>query len=138
MKKFNLLFAILLLAASIAYAAGGGADYGRGAETDPIASAAVSALTTNLAGANIKGNIPVAALTNAAASLGPNIGGNIPVAAITTAAGSVGPSIGGNIPLAALTNALSPVLYSGTVTNNPATTNVYVILNGSVVSVTHL
>jgi hypothetical protein len=42
----------------------------------------------------------------------------------------------GNITLARLTNALSSTLYSGTITNAPTGTNVMVILNGVVVSVT--
>ncbi len=100
----------------------------------------VARLTNALpsSGSYIGGNVPVAAITNAAGSLGASIGGNIPVAAITNAAKTVGASIGGNIPLAAMTNALSPTLYSGTVTNDLATTNVFVILNGVVVSVTRL
>ena len=77
--------------------------------------------------------------TDAQARIGSGsvITGNIPVAAITNAAGSVGPRIGGNIPLAAITNALSPTLYSGTYTNaSTLMTNVIVVLNGVIVSVT--
>ena len=59
-------------------------------------------------GTNItSGNIAVARITNAAATLGPSIGGNIPVAAVTNAAATVGPSIGGNVHAAAITNALA-------------------------------
>jgi len=89
LKKFYLFLTVLICFALLQWGralAAGGADYGRGPETDPVASAAVSVLTTNLSGANIKsGNIPVAALTNAAGSVGASIGGNIPVAALTNA-----------------------------------------------------
>jgi hypothetical protein len=54
------------------------------------------------------------------------------------ASGYAAAGLTGNVPLAALTNALSETLYSGTVTNNPTVTNVFVILNGVVVSVTQL
>ena len=59
------------------------------------------------------------------------ITGNIPVAAITNAAGSVGPRIGGNIPQAAITNALAATLWSGTITNaSTIITNIVVVVNG--------
>ena len=86
----------------------------------------------------------VAALEAADVVLGTNavaasrLTGNVAQARMTNALATAGSTIGGNIPLAAITNALSATLYSGTVTNNPATTNVYVILNGVVVSVTQL
>ena len=73
-----------------------------------------------LSGADlVTGNIAVARITNAAASVGPSIGGNIPVAAITNAAASVGPSIGGNISNTAITNALAALKAAG----YPWTTN---------------
>ncbi|MDD5511536.1 MAG: hypothetical protein PHI12_12110 [Dehalococcoidales bacterium] len=40
---------------------------------------------TNIPGGNVLGNVPEAALTNAAGTLGASIGGNIPIAAITNA-----------------------------------------------------
>ena len=73
-----------------------------------------------LSGADLTtGNIAVARITNAAASVGPSIGGNIPVAAITNAAAAVGPSIGGNISNTAITNALAALKAAG----YPWTTN---------------
>jgi prophage DNA circulation protein len=44
MKKYLLAFLMIVCAASISQAAGG-ADYGRGAETDPVASALVTTVS---------------------------------------------------------------------------------------------
>lgn len=44
MKKYFIAFLMIICAASISQAAGG-ADYGRGAETDPVASALVTAVS---------------------------------------------------------------------------------------------
>jgi len=55
--------ASLFVAATISVFAAGGADYGRGPETDPAGLAAVSALTTNLNASNlVSGTVPNARL----------------------------------------------------------------------------
>ena len=89
-------------------------------------------------GSYIGGNIPVAAMTNAAGSIGASIGGNIPVAAMTNAAGSIGASIGGNVPIASLTNALATNLgtvdYTNVIVTADAKTNTIIVINGLVTS----
>ena len=84
-------------------------------------------------GSYIGGNIPVAAMTNAAGSIGASIGGNIPVAAMTNAAGSIGASIGGNIPVAAISNAFQATLqpaYAAGKFSIAATTQLVFIASG--------
>jgi len=92
-----------------------------------------NALVTGTLAANLTGNIAEERITNALTTA------VIPLVGITNALETAGPSIGGNVPLAALTNALSGTLYSGTYTNTTeadASTNVIVVLNGVIVSVT--
>lgn len=86
----------------------------------------------------LAGNIPVARITNAAATVGASIGGNIPVAAITNALTTGGASIGGNITVAALTNALAANLgtvdYTNVIVSADAKTNTIIVINGLVTS----
>ena len=79
---------------------------------------ALSGSGGNVPGALVTGNVPVAAITNAAGSVGASIGGNVPQAAITNALASAGPKIAGNIPQAAMTNALTTLFASGAQTTN--------------------
>jgi len=139
MKKLIMLGAAgLLVAGAVAIWAAQDTTIERNEVRDPVRLQAW--LQDNASDAQTR----IAALESADVVLGTNavaatrLMGNIALARVTNALTSAGSAIGGNIPLAALTNALSPTLYSGTVTNNPATTNVYVILNGVVVSVTQL
>ncbi len=130
MKKFNTIFAKLFalclliswLFSGTAFAAGG-ADYGRGAETDPVASALVSALTTNLNGANItSGNIALARIAAALATSslnGTNItAGDIALARIATALTTCSLSgtnvTSGDIALARIATALTTSSLNGT------------------------
>lgn len=72
---------------------------------DELYAADVNLGTNAVAASRLTGNVAVARITNAAATVGASIGGNIPVAAMTNAAGSIGAFIGGNVPLASVTNA---------------------------------
>lgn len=96
-----------------------------------------------LSGADITtGNIAVARITNAAASVGPSIGGNIPKAALTNALATAGDTIGGNIAQASLTNALvalkSTALSTNVLGTGTASTStvVWVTQTGQLVSIT--
>ena len=63
MKKYLLAFLMIVCAASISQAAGG-ADYGRGAETDPVASALVTTVSGRVSAVESGSNVWNTAATN--------------------------------------------------------------------------